>query len=219
MHPWPVTVRAKDASKAYGQKDPSLFYEAKGVLKNEHLFGTPTREVGQDAGSYAITQGSLTEENNANYRITFENGTFTIAPARVSLELKLSRAHIRPGRTLKITVTARNQEADLMADGWIQPQTLSLFQGDTTLNLKSQGKGVWEAEYTVPKDAEDPLSFTARCRDLNYRQASDTASVRIGYFGTNPRTGDLILVYGTLLVITALLLIGIGTWYFTKRKK
>ena len=61
-----------------GETDPALTYEAVGLVTGETLTGELTREAGEEVRTYTITQGTLTNENNLNYDITFTEGTFTI---------------------------------------------------------------------------------------------------------------------------------------------
>ena len=75
-----VTVTPDDGqSKAYSETDPTLTYTTSGLVGSETLTGTLSREEGEDAGGYAITQGTITDDNNGNYSITFTTGKiFTI---------------------------------------------------------------------------------------------------------------------------------------------
>lgn len=76
--PATITVRAIDASKKEKEMDPEMFnYEiiSGQLLEGDTLSGTLERESGERVGQYAITIGTL---ENANYLITFENGTFSI---------------------------------------------------------------------------------------------------------------------------------------------
>ncbi len=77
----PVAVTADSKSKTYGASDPTLTYSAIGLADNDALIGELSRETGEDVGEYAITQGSLTNESNPNYDISFTRNTFTISKA------------------------------------------------------------------------------------------------------------------------------------------
>ncbi|NLG74411.1 MAG: DNRLRE domain-containing protein [Chloroflexi bacterium] len=82
--PRPVTVTANNASKIYGDPDPELTYTYSPELAFEDKFsGELEREPGEDVGTYAITQGSLTL--SSNYEITFVPGTFTIAKKSITI--------------------------------------------------------------------------------------------------------------------------------------
>ena len=76
-----LTVTADAKSKTQGEADPALTYTAEGLVGNDTLTGVLSRDAGEDPGTYAITQGTLTAGDN--YVITFVPATLTInkAPA------------------------------------------------------------------------------------------------------------------------------------------
>ncbi len=83
----PVTVTADDMSKTYGQEDPeSLSYSIDLPSSQYKLNGSPERDQGENVGVYAINQGTLTNENNPNYDITFVGAMFTIEPDVSAIE-------------------------------------------------------------------------------------------------------------------------------------
>ncbi|MFD2529257.1 MBG domain-containing protein, partial [Polaribacter marinaquae] len=78
----PVTVTAQSKTKVYGEQDPILTYmsipEVGQTLPNGDLVsfeGDLSREEGEDAGVYAITQNTL---NNSNYLIAYTSADFEI---------------------------------------------------------------------------------------------------------------------------------------------
>ena len=76
--PAPITIRALDASKKEKELDPEAFeYEIVSgqLFDGDTLSGALERESGESVGMYSITIGTL---ENANYLITFEDGTFSI---------------------------------------------------------------------------------------------------------------------------------------------
>lgn len=84
----PITLRANDASKIYGEADPELSYELiEGSLAySDAIYGIPAREEGENAKTHVIGRGSLTNDNNENYDITFVNGVFTIHKRPITVE-------------------------------------------------------------------------------------------------------------------------------------
>jgi len=84
----PVTVTADSKEKTEGAAEPVLTYTTGcgtltsdcGLVSGEDLSGNLSRESGEDVGTYAITQGSITNENNPNYDIAYVGATFTINP-------------------------------------------------------------------------------------------------------------------------------------------
>ncbi|WP_234968948.1 YDG domain-containing protein [Thiomicrospira sp. ALE5] len=84
--PRPVTVTADAQEKLQGEHDPTLTYTTGcgdlsddcGLVNGESLSGNLIRDLGESAGSYAIRQGTVDEENNPNYNITYEGADLTI---------------------------------------------------------------------------------------------------------------------------------------------
>lgn len=73
----PLTVTAAGKSKAYGSTDPTLTYTLTGTLESgDAITGALSRAAGENAGNYAITQGTLTA--GGNYAITFASANLTI---------------------------------------------------------------------------------------------------------------------------------------------
>ena len=83
--PRPVTVTATNLSKVYGDAEPVLTYSiTSGSLASGDTFtGALIREAGENAGTYAISQGDLAL--NSNYVITFAGASFTITPRPVTV--------------------------------------------------------------------------------------------------------------------------------------
>ena len=77
----PLTVTALAASKTYGAADPASFgYSFSPALVGTDKFtGALTRVAGENVGTYAINQGTLSAGNN--YTLTYKSALFTINPA------------------------------------------------------------------------------------------------------------------------------------------
>lgn len=74
--PMMITVNAGQ-EKVYGQSDPVFTYSQTGTLEGgDLLIGSLARVAGEDVGSYAINQGSLTA--GSNYAVTFAGSNFGI---------------------------------------------------------------------------------------------------------------------------------------------
>lgn len=79
-----VTVTADNQSKIYGETDPALTYRITdgSLAPNDEFFGALARAAGEDAGNYAITQGSL--GLSANYDLSFVEAELTITRAMLT---------------------------------------------------------------------------------------------------------------------------------------
>ena len=78
-----VTITAGNKTKTYGDGDPALTFTVTtgSMVGSETLSGSLSRATGDYAGSYAITQGTVTSANNSNYAVSFVPGTLTINKA------------------------------------------------------------------------------------------------------------------------------------------
>ncbi|QND56473.1 MBG domain-containing protein [Mesorhizobium huakuii] len=72
--------------KIYGDANPSSYgYTVSDLGAGVALAGSLTRAAGNNAGTYAINQGSVTNANNSNYDITYVGGNFTIAQRAITV--------------------------------------------------------------------------------------------------------------------------------------
>ena len=78
-----ITVIGDAQTKVYGEADPELTYQVSGLVGEDTLTGSLEREVGEDVGEYAITQGTLA---NSNYNINFTGATFTITAKEITID-------------------------------------------------------------------------------------------------------------------------------------
>ena len=76
ISPKPINVSANAQSKIFGNPDPTLTYSADALCTGDHYSGELTRAAGENVGTYAISQGSLTA--GSNYSITFTGANLTI---------------------------------------------------------------------------------------------------------------------------------------------
>ncbi|MBQ8118281.1 MAG: InlB B-repeat-containing protein [Lachnospiraceae bacterium] len=81
-----LTVTAEAKEKTYGDADPALTYTVSGLAykdtKATALTGALTRAEGENAGTYAIAQGTLAA--NANYIISYTGEKLTINKAEMA---------------------------------------------------------------------------------------------------------------------------------------
>ena len=72
-----LTVTADAKSKTYGDNGPELTYKAEDLVGSDKLTGALDRAKGENVGSYAITQGTLSAGDN--YDMTFTGAKLTIS--------------------------------------------------------------------------------------------------------------------------------------------
>ena len=78
-----IIVKAVAVSKTYGEADPELTYTATGLVGEDKLSGKLNRAEGEDVGTYAIEQGTLTAGNN--YAVTYTGANLTINAKAVTI--------------------------------------------------------------------------------------------------------------------------------------
>ncbi len=83
VNPRPLTIQAAAQSKTYGEEDPTLTYSNSALMVGDELTGALTRAAGEDVGTYAITQGTLTAGDNYSISYTGANLTITKAASTV----------------------------------------------------------------------------------------------------------------------------------------
>ncbi len=101
-----VTVTADALSKTYGAADPALTYKvtAGALVSGDAFSGALTRVVGENVGSYAITQGTLAL--SSNYSLTYVGANLTITARAVTVTADaLSKTYgaADPALTYKVT--------------------------------------------------------------------------------------------------------------------
>jgi MBG domain (YGX type) len=79
--PKAITVTADNKTKQLGATDPALTYQVTSgsLVQGDSFTGSLSRVAGENVGTYAIQQGSLSAGNN--YTLTFKEGTLTIVYA------------------------------------------------------------------------------------------------------------------------------------------
>ncbi|WP_162344410.1 MBG domain-containing protein [Pontibacter fetidus] len=107
--PRPITIAANTGqTKVYGDTDPTAFtYQiSEGSLVDAaHLTGALTRAIGNNVGTYAITQGTLAATNN--YTLTYTAADFTITRRAVAVTADaLSKIYGQTDPELTYTVTS-----------------------------------------------------------------------------------------------------------------
>ncbi len=76
ISPAALTVTADAKTKVYGDADPALTYTSTGHIGTDAFTGDLSRAEGENAGTYAINQGTLTA--GSNYIIAYTGANLTI---------------------------------------------------------------------------------------------------------------------------------------------
>ncbi|MCQ8818575.1 MBG domain-containing protein [Mesorhizobium sp. SEMIA396] len=82
-----VTVTANSGQgKIYGDADPSSYgYTSTDLGSGVGLVGALDRVLGENAGAYAIGQGTLTDSANSNYEISYAGADFSIGKRAITI--------------------------------------------------------------------------------------------------------------------------------------
>ena len=123
----PLTVTANDASKTYGDPNPSFTVSYNSFVNGDSssdLGGTLTFTTAADqtsgVGNYSVTPGGLT---STNYSITFANGTLTVMPATLTVTANdASQVYGQAPPTFTDTIT-----------GFVNGDSPSLVSGNASL--------------------------------------------------------------------------------------
>ena len=86
--PAPLTVTADAKTKTFGTADPELTYTSSGLLGSDTFSGALSRDAGENVGTYAINQNTLTA--GANYTLTYTGANLEITPATAVIPVAVS---------------------------------------------------------------------------------------------------------------------------------
>ena len=106
----PIIISADAKSKTYSVTDPKLTWQAeskssgRGLLSGDSFTGTLGRIAGENVDDYAITQGSV---DNNNYAISFIGADLTINPRPITLHATVkNKVYGEPDPTLAVSITS-----------------------------------------------------------------------------------------------------------------
>jgi large repetitive protein len=138
-----ITVTADAKSKVYGEDDPALTYQVTSgsLLDGDSLSGALTRVAGNEFGTYAIQQGTLSAGENYNLTFVGANLSITKRPITVTADAK-SKLFGASDPPLTYTVTSSITPAMIGSDGFTG--SLTRVAGETVGSYAIQ-KGSLEA--------------------------------------------------------------------------
>lgn len=106
IYPKSILVSTTAEEKIYGDSDPEFIYRilGPGLVLGDSFSGSLERAVGEDVGTYAITQGTLTL--GSNYTISMFTRNFTIQPKAIEITADVKSkvyGEVDPAFTYQIT--------------------------------------------------------------------------------------------------------------------
>ena len=143
----PVTVKAYNSSKDYGENDPTLSASVSGILMTDpiDIVYEVDREEGEDAGTYTITPTG--DKAQGNYEVIYETGTFTINRKKVSNPtITLSQdEYTYDGTAHEPKVTVKDGEVTIPENQYTVSYENNVNAGTATVTVKDKEGG----NYTV----------------------------------------------------------------------
>ena len=157
--PKPITVKADNKWKAYGEADPTLTYTSGGLLNNDAITVTLSRVTGENVGTYAITVGGLTAGDN--YEISFTGANLTIVKAELTVT---ANNH---------TITYGNEPAGngVTCEGFVGEETSAVLGGTLDYDFSYSQYGDVGNTYTIK-----PKGLTSSNYEITFSTGKLTVS-------------------------------------------
>lgn len=155
INPKPLTITAVAANKNVGEDDPTFTYTSDGLVGNDTITGSLSREPGETAGTYAITLGTL--DAGDNYAISFTGADFTIVAAQNTTESSQSSES-----TQSTTDSSQPSETTQSTQGTTEPTTSTQgsAQSDSTTTAESTAATTaTTTPTTVPAAASQSVTY------------------------------------------------------------
>ena len=197
-----ITVTADAVSKIYGDVDPSLTYKlTAGTLKSGDAFtGTLTRAAGENIGTYAISQNTLTV--NGNYTITFVSANFTIGKRTIAVKADAQgKTYGDADPALTYTITSGTLKS---GDAFTGVLTRATGENVGTYTI-SQGTLALSSNYTINFTGatltidKKTITVTADAVSKVYGEADPALTYKVSagsLVGSDALTGNLIRTIG-----------------------
>ncbi len=148
----PVTVKAYNSSKDYGEDDPTLSASVSGILMTDpiDIVYEVDSEEGEDAGTYTITPTG--DKAQGNYEVIYETGTFTINRKKVSNPtITLSQdEYTYDGTAHEPKVTVKDGEVTIPEDQYTVSYEDNVNAG--TAKVTVTGKEIGNYEFSGTKN-------------------------------------------------------------------
>ena len=102
-----LDIKADEKSKTYGEDDPALTYTSEGLVEGDSITGALSRAEGENVGTYAIEQGTLTAGDNYIITYTGANLAITEAASSVTTEPVTKMPTYNGGKQTLVAAAAR----------------------------------------------------------------------------------------------------------------
>lgn len=153
VQPTDLTIKAEDATRAYGSANPALTVKVTGAANGDTFTATASTTATQisAAGKYEIVP-SISGANLSDYNVVKVNGTLTITPATPTIELKSSAAEAFTNTEITFSATVSSSAGSPSG-------TVTFYDGSTQLNQATLISGL--ATYATSSLALGAHTITA----------------------------------------------------------
>ncbi|RPJ47199.1 MAG: hypothetical protein EHM21_08265, partial [Chloroflexi bacterium] len=167
-----VTVTADAQTKEYGAADPELTYDVTSgsLVEGDDFTGALAREAGEDVGTYAITQDTLTLGDNYNLTYVGADLTITVRPVTVTADAQTKEyGDADPELTFEVT-------------------SGSLAEGDSFTGALAREAGEDVGTYAISQDTLElndnyDLTFVGADLTITVRSVTVTADTLTKVYG------------------------------------
>ena len=181
--PAALTVTADAKSKEFGAADPELTYVATGLVNGDVLTGALTRAEGENAGTYAITQGTLAA--SSNYTLNFKGANLTITPKNIaSPTIELAETSFSYDGTAKqpAVTSVKDGTTEIPASEYTVGYSNNRNAGTATVTVSGKTGGNYaingSTTFVITK-----IPLTVKAVDTTREYGNDTPAFTVTYEG------------------------------------
>ena len=164
-----LTVTADAKTKVYDSADPALTYTYSGLKSGDSITGDLSRATGENAGTYAINQGTLSA--GSNYTISFTSANLTIT-----------------AKTLTVTADAKTKVYD-SADPALTYTSTGLKSGDILTGSLTRDSGENVGTHAIRigtlGNANYSITFNSANLTVTAKTLTVTAAAKTKVYGSN----------------------------------
>ena len=158
IEPAPITITANPQSKTYGDTDPTFSYDIQGKpQQGTPVVGTLSRMEGENVGKYTLQQGTLTNENNPNYSISFVESQLEITPKPLTITWNYSQPFVYDGTEKSVAATVNGALNQDSVEVTYAPD--SVHAATNAGNYTAKVQGVNNGNYVLSSDAQTTLEW------------------------------------------------------------
>ena len=174
VEPAALSITAGDKEKVYGDEDPELTYTSSGLLPGDTIAGALIREEGEDAGSYAILQGSLTA--GSDYLVQYDSAELSITAAALLIEVSAEDKVYDGTREATVSFSENSFTGDTLSISYASAlfEDKHVGEGKEVTVLGISVGGSKAANYMANESATDTASISSRDLEIGISASDKT---------------------------------------------